>query len=140
MQIASVLVLVTLTIGCGAQTPQGSEVGEKLPQGDSADNDAIVATEADFNVDGAPTVVFSVPDMMCEESCVPAVQKILAGQPGVEEVHVALDSKTATVAVDEQSFDADAAIAALVDMQFTNTAVATNDDAELESGSSSDDL
>ncbi len=69
----------------------------------------------------APTVEFSVPDMMCEDSCVPEVRKILAAQPGVKDVKVELASKTATVAVDKEAFDPHAAIAALVDMQFKNT-------------------
>lgn len=79
------------------------------------------ATTVAFNPAGAPTVEFSVPDMMCEGSCVPEVRKVLAGQPGVVDVKVELATKTATVAVDKAKFDATAAVAALVDMQFKNT-------------------
>jgi copper chaperone CopZ len=74
-----------------------------------------------FNAEGAPTVEISVPDMMCEDSCVPTVRETLAAQPGVKEVKVELASKTATVAVDKDKFDAKAAVAALVDLQFTQT-------------------
>jgi copper chaperone CopZ len=80
-----------------------------------------LASAAAFNTEGAPTVEFSVPDMMCEDSCVPTVRETLAAQPGVKEVKVELASKTATVAVDEGKFDPKAAVAALVDLQFTET-------------------
>ena len=86
---------------------------------------------AAFNTDGAPTVAFSVPDMMCADSCVPTVEKTLASQPGVKDVEVDLDSKTATVAVDESAFDADKAVAALVDLQFTETKKITADEAAM---------
>lgn len=82
-------------------------------------------TSVAFNTEGAPTVEFSVPDMMCEVSCAPKVRKVLAAQPGVKDVDVQLDGKTATVAVDEEKFDADAAVAALVDVQFVNTKLAS---------------
>jgi copper chaperone CopZ len=83
-------------------------------------------TQAAFNVEGAPTIQFSVPDMMCEDSCVPQVRKTLAQQPGVKDVKVELATHTATVAVDQAKFNADAAVAALVDLQFTNTKLATD--------------
>ena len=54
-----------------------------------------------FNVAGAPTVEFSVPDMMCPESCAVKVKEILSEQPGAKEVVVDFDSKTATVAIEE---------------------------------------
>jgi copper chaperone CopZ len=82
---------------------------------------AAEATPAAFNVEGAPTVAFSVPDMMCEHSCVPTVRETLANQPGVKDVKVDLEAKTATVAIDKEEFDADKAIADLKDRMFTNT-------------------
>lgn len=88
----------------------------------SSDQPAVIeSTAAAFNSSGAPTVEFSVPDMMCEVSCCPTVRKTLAAQPGVKDVKVELATKTATVAVDKDKFDANAAIAALVDLQFKNT-------------------
>jgi len=79
------------------------------------------ATAVAFNVAGAPTVEFSAPDMMCPESCAVKVKEILSEQPGAKEVVVDFDSKTATVAVEEDKFDADAAIAALVDHGFDHS-------------------
>src|SRR5688572_6507611 len=70
------------------------------------------------------TVAFNVPDMMCEDSCVPTVRETLAVQPGVQEIKVDLATKTATVVADESIFDADAAVAALKDLQFVNTRIA----------------
>jgi copper chaperone CopZ len=74
-----------------------------------------------FNVSGAPTVEFSVPDMMCPESCAVQVKEILSEQPGAKEVVVDFDSKTATVAIDKDKFDPDAAIAALVDHMYDHS-------------------
>src|SRR6188508_3123224 len=52
---------------------------------DDSDAEAVVeAAPVAFNVEGAPTVDFSVPDMMCEDSCVPTVKATLAAQPGVK--------------------------------------------------------
>jgi len=110
----SILILSFAVSGCTEATNE--------PAGISAEP----TTAAVFNAAGAPTVDFSVPDMMCEDSCVPTVRETLAGQVGVKDVKVDLKTKTATVAVDENEFDADAAIAALVDLQFTQTKLATD--------------
>jgi copper chaperone CopZ len=81
-------------------------------------------TLADFNAAGAPTVEFSAPDMMCAESCAKKVKEVLSGQPGAKEVVVDFDSKTAKVAIEKDGqFDANAAIAALVDHGFKNSAI-----------------
>jgi copper chaperone CopZ len=90
-----------------------------------ADAAPIETTPVAFNVEGAPTVDFSVPDMMCEQSCVPTVRETLAAQKGVKDVKVDLATKTATVAVDDAKFDPQAAVAALVDLQFTETKLVT---------------
>jgi copper chaperone CopZ len=86
-----------------------------------SDESATSATPVAFNVGGAPTVSFSVPDMMCEFSCVEQVKEALAAQPGVKDVQVEFEAKRATVAVDADKFDSEAAIATLVDYQFTNS-------------------
>jgi copper chaperone CopZ len=117
--------LSILLIGCGESAPKTPvaakpEKSEKLATTEGAP----AATPVAFNVEGAPTVEFSVPDMVCEFSCVPQVRETLAGQPGVKDVKVVLDTHTATVAVDKDKFDADKAIAALVDLKFTNTKLA----------------
>jgi copper chaperone CopZ len=80
-------------------------------------------TQASFNTAGAPTVEFSVPDMMCPEGCGVKVKEILSEQPGAKEVLVDFNSKTATVAIDEGKFDSQQAIAALVDHSFNNSAL-----------------
>jgi copper chaperone CopZ len=80
-------------------------------------------TPAVFNVNGAPTVEFSVPDMMCPEGCAVEVKEILAKQPGAKDVLVDFEAKTATVAIEQDEFDAAQALAALIDKQFTNSAL-----------------
>ena len=106
MRLTGVVGILTLVLGCTQKSNEESGVVPAL------------ATPAAFNAAGAPTFAFSVKNMMCEESCVPAVRETLAAQPGVKEVKVELATKTATVAIDESEFDADAAMAALVDQQF----------------------
>lgn len=86
---------------------------------DSESNVTTEATTVEFNVVGAPTVQFEVPDMMCEESCAKAVRETLAAQPGAKEVVVDFPKKLATVAIDETTFSSDAALAALLDKQFS---------------------
>ena len=114
-RLASLAVVLVLAVGCG----QSSSVTV------STTDEPVAATPAAFNADEAPTVAFDVPDMMCEFSCVPTVRDALAKQPGVKDVKVDLETKRATVAVEEDQFDADAAIAALVDLQYKNTKLAT---------------
>jgi copper chaperone CopZ len=114
MRFARMVCMCLLAIGCSQSSEnQFSKVAVEEP--------AAEAMPAVFNAEGAPTVAFSVPDMMCEHSCVPTVRETLAGQPGVTDVKVDLEAKTATVAVDKDEFDADKAIAALKDRMFTNT-------------------
>lgn len=105
------LIVVGLCVGCGR---------DDLPAPD--------ATAVAFNVEGAPTVEFSVPDMMCPDSCAVKTKEILSEQPGAKEVVVDFDSKTATVAVEEGRFDAEAAIAALVDHGFEHSTLKSGAD------------
>lgn len=111
-------VAVGAAAGCNEAAKQSAS-GEAAPGAEHVE-----ATAVAFNAQGAPTIAFSVPDMMCEFSCAPKVREILAAQPGVQEVKVELESKTATVVADE-TFDPEAAVAALVDVQFLNTTLAT---------------
>jgi copper chaperone CopZ len=76
-----------------------------------------------FNIQGAPTVEFSVPDMMCPDSCAVKTKEILAEQPGAKDVRVDFEAKTATVVIEDGEFDADAALAALVDHGFDQSAL-----------------
>lgn len=103
-------------------------VGCQKRESEQAASDAASAAADDitvvvFNVEGAPTVEFDVPDMMCEESCAVKVHEILSEQPGVKDSIVDFPARTATVAIEEGQFDADAAIAALVDYGFDHSAL-----------------
>lgn len=91
---------------------------------------------AAFNSSHAATVEFSVPDMMCPDGCGVAVKEILVKQPGVKDVLVDFDGKSATVAVEEGKFDADKALAALVDKQFLNSSLKTADGAKTQAADS----
>jgi len=99
--------------GCGYEaTPP--VVAEQEPE-------AAPFTMTAFNVENSPTITFDVPDMVCQYSCVPKVMETLVAQPGVKDVKIELETKTATIAIDREKFDTDAAIAALVDVQFSAT-------------------
>lgn len=103
--LCSCAVIVILFVGCS--------------QSETAPVAVESARPVAFNTAGAPTVKFSVPDMVCE-SCSAAVHETLAKQPGAQEVTVDLESKVATVAVNGDSFDEEAAVEALLDKQFPN--------------------
>lgn len=108
-----------LAVGCGTSSVDVAKTDDET---------ATVVKVARFNEEGAPTVGFSVPGMHCE-SCVAHVESILADQPGVKDVEVNLEALTAKVAVDEQEFDGEKAVAALVDMQFDEAKLITADSA-----------
>ena len=86
---------------------------------------ALEATPVAFNLAGAPTAELVVPDMHCQYSCAAKVKEVLSAQTGVKDVRIDFDAKTAIVAVDEAAFDGEAAVAALVDYQFSNTKLVT---------------
>jgi len=92
---------------------------EQAPTPDSSAT--VTATPVAFNTDGSPTVTFEVPDMMCQYSCVDAVKTALVSQPGVKEVRIDFAAKQAIVVVDQSEFNGEAAVASLVDYQFTNS-------------------
>ena len=73
----------------------------------------------------SPQVTILVPDMMCEESCAATVHELLSKQPGVKRVVVNFPAKTATVSIDTDDdagkFDAEAAVAVLVDRGFDHS-------------------
>lgn len=79
------------------------------------------ATPAVFNVANSPIVEFSVPDMMCPEGCGEAMREILAEQEGVKDVKIDFPSKLAVVAIDQEKFKADKALAELIDHGFDNS-------------------
>lgn len=115
-----------LLLGCNESATEDTALSNSEAAAMVAEETAM-AKLAVFNAEGAPVVTFSVPDMMCEQSCVPTVRETLASQPGAKEVKVELETKTATVAVDDEKFDPQAAVAALVDLQFTETKLVTAD-------------
>ena len=104
---ASVLILA---VGCSQSNQQTGDISKST-------------TPVSFNTAGAPTVEFSVPDMMCPEGCGAKVKELLSEQPGAKDVFVDFPNKTATVAVDKDKFDAKKAIASLVDHQFNHSAL-----------------
>jgi copper chaperone CopZ len=107
----SLVIALSVTAGCARE------------DGKAPTADVIKTTPVAFNTTGAPTVEFSVPDMMCPEGCGVKVKEILAEQPGAKEVLVDFDTKTAKVAVEEGKFDSQKAIAALVDHSFGQSTV-----------------
>ena len=113
-----ILVTLVLTVGCAERTSVSTV--------DNAEKSAVV-----FNVTGAPTVEFNVPDMMCPEGCGEKTKEILSEQPGAKEVVINFEAKTATVAIEDGKFDKDAAIAALGDHGFEHSTL-KSDDAESE--------
>jgi copper chaperone CopZ len=104
-----VVLIFALVVGCAKQSAETAAV--------VAEPTSVVA----FNVASAPTVEFNVPDMMCLEGCGAKTKEILAELPGAKEVVINFDAKTATVAIEEGKFDADAAIATLKDYGFENS-------------------
>lgn len=104
------IAVLVLAIGCSQSNQQTGDVSQST-------------TPVSFNNAGAPTVEFSVPDMMCPEGCGAKVKEILSEQPGAKDVLVDFPAKTAKVAVDKAKFDAKKALAALIDCQFKNSAL-----------------
>ena len=64
---------------------------------------------------------------MCPEGCGAKYEGNSFGAAGGKEVVVDFDAKTATVAVEKDKFDADAAIAALVDHGFEHSTLKSGD-------------
>ncbi|MEM8945512.1 MAG: heavy metal-associated domain-containing protein [Planctomycetota bacterium] len=98
--------------GCQSESAPETVVGEER---------AVEATPVAFNIEGAPTAELEVPDMHCQYGCVAKVKEVLASQTGVKDIKIDFDSKKAIVAVNESEFDANAAVAALVDVSFPNS-------------------
>ena len=69
-------------------------------------------------------VSFSVPQMTCPGGCAPVVKATLEEMPGVVQCDVDFDSKTAICRVEKsQTLDSDAALAALAEAGFKDSAV-----------------
>jgi hypothetical protein len=108
----ALLAVAVVFVGCGGE--QEKESNSIVPE---------QLSSASFNPEHAPTVEFSVPDMMCPDGCGVAVKNIMAKQPGAKDVFVDFEGKTVKVAIEEGKFDSDKALAALVDKQFSNSAL-----------------
>ncbi len=108
------LLTVAALLATGCQT-------ESAPVTSSIEKTEVETTPVAFNVEGAPTAELEVPDMMCQYSCSAKVKEVLTAQTGVKDVQIDFESKKAILAVDEAEFDGEAAVAALVDYQFSNT-------------------
>jgi copper chaperone CopZ len=121
-RFAVLAIVVVVLSGCVRESGDVKETG-------------VAATPVAFNVGGAPTVEFSVPDMMCPTSCVAKTKEILSQQPGAKEVRVDFDTKTAIVAIESRDFNAEQAIAALVDHGFDHSTVKSETAAAGASGS-----
>src|SRR3954451_17510461 len=102
------IAVLGLAIGCSQSNQQTGDLSQST-------------NPVSFNTAGAPTVEFSVPDMMCPDGCGEKVKEILSEQPGAKDVLVDFPAKTAKVAVDKDKFVAKQAVAALVDHQFKNS-------------------
>jgi copper chaperone CopZ len=114
LRLIACVALIAAFAGCG---------GEVEKESSSIGNNQLTA--ASFNADNAPTVEFSVPDMMCPEGCGVAVEGILSKQPGAKDVLIDFEGKTAKVAIEEGKFDEEKALAALIDKQFSNSKLKT---------------
>jgi len=106
--LATFATTALLVVGCQTESVPTTET-------------AIEAKPVTFNTEGAPTAELRVPNMYCQRACVAKVKEILTSQQGVKEVKIDFDAKTATVAISEGVFDGEAALAALVDHQFSNS-------------------
>ncbi|MEM9352017.1 MAG: heavy metal-associated domain-containing protein [Planctomycetota bacterium] len=119
----SALALAVVISGCSQQTAEKTETEP-------------AAEAVEFNLTGAPTVEFAVSGMTCEAGCASKVHEILAGQPGVVDATVDFPAERATVAIEKDAFDPEAALAALADYQFEgklldgSTAPATSEPVE----------
>ncbi len=114
--------------GC-APADQGSGGTENLGSDDDSNVTVVLPTESesaptfDWNNESLTLVKFNVPAMTCPEGCPPAVKSALTHCDGVDQVEVDYDTKTATVAVSSENFDAQSAVAALAEFGFDNSTV-----------------
>ena len=113
MKRVVVLFSCGLLLGCGQQP--GTQPTTSVSLDHAEGNSAAEATQVAFNIDGAPTIEFDVPGMMCPHGCVPKVREAFTEQPGVKDVQVVYATKTAVVAIDEELFNSSDAIATLED-------------------------
>lgn len=95
------------------------------------------AQAVSFNVTGQPTVEIDVPGLHCE-NCSSTACELLAELPGVVDVKADSDTKKATVAVDESTFDSEAARAVLADQFGEATIIGDQAATEVEASDETD--
>ena len=105
MRLATTSLVLLLLTGCGSCDSGGS---------DSSSSGSV------------STVVMNVPEIHCE-SCAAKVTEVLSEHPGVNGVTVDVESKRATVSVDQEVFDSEAALAELEDYQFSGSQIVGDD-------------
>ncbi|MGI9427860.1 MAG: heavy-metal-associated domain-containing protein [Bythopirellula sp.] len=114
MKTLATFAVVTTIFAAGCQT-------ETAPPAE------VAATPVAFDFGDSPTVEMHVPDMMCQFGCAARVKEVLTAQEGVEDVQIDFGSRRVGLAIIKEKFDADAAVAALVDYDFGNTKLIVND-------------
>lgn len=117
MRSLTALTLVLFCVshfGCGNQSIETSS-DASVPSLNAKEQ----VVKASFNPDGAPTIAFNVPGMHCS-SCAGSICETLEEVAGVIDIETDVNAKTATVAIDKESFDPSVAIEALSEAAFTN--------------------
>ena len=124
-----IVLAAAFSVGCGdtpSTPPATPPAADTAPAaGGSGDKPAESAdTPAEgsgsFNPEGLPTLAVYVPGIHCE-NCAAGVNGVLADMDGVKGIDICVDSKTATLAVDESVINRDAIIEALTTAEFTNS-------------------
>lgn len=112
----SCVAVLALVVGCGEYAADSPSATGDVSSSSSAelagtDSESEV-TEVAFNVADDPTVAIEVPGMHCE-ACAASIEKTLVAEPGVKDIKLNVEKKTATVAIDESAFDTSKAIESL---------------------------
>lgn len=107
-------------VGCGSSDVPSVVTPESSSATVSQEASGAESTPVAFNAGDLPTVKLVVPGIHCE-FCAANVKETLAGVDGVKEIQIDVDTKTATVAVDQTAFDSEKAITALADANFADT-------------------
>lgn len=111
-------------VGCAPPADSGSGNEEEDPNitvVQPTSEEAVASI--DTSDESLKLVKIEVPGMTCAQGCPPVVKSALAECDGVDQVDVCFDSKTATIAIDEQDFDATKAIAKLGEYGFEDSAL-----------------
>lgn len=113
------IAMLSVILGCGV-TATETPVAVDQSKTSAASGEAVTGTlqesaevtQASFNIADDPTVAIEVPGMHCA-ACAASIEKTLVNEPGVKEIRMNIEKKTATVAIDKSAFDAGKAIESL---------------------------